>query len=232
MLMSYHMKGKVAVITGAGSGIGRAIALKLARKGLMKVAKECGEYCEMADTYVLDLGVDRDINRTVKEIRKKFDALDALVHCAGVIFIGTIREAVIDDFDRQYRINVRAPYLLTKELLELIVARQGQIVFINSSQGLIAGEGAGQYAATKHALKAIADSLRAEVNSDVVRVISIYPGQTASPMQAALYMQKGKKYCPERLLQPDDIAAVVLNALLIPRTAELTDISIRSLRKP
>ena len=90
----------------------------------------------------------------------------------------------------------------------------------------------GQYAATKHALKAVADSLREEVNADGVRVISVYPGQTASPMQKALYEIEKKAYFPGKLMQPEDVAAVVVNALSLRRTAEVTDICVRPMKKP
>jgi NADP-dependent 3-hydroxy acid dehydrogenase YdfG len=89
-----------------------------------------------------------------------------------------------------------------------------------------------QYAATKHALKAIADSLREEVNAEGLRVLSVYPGRTASPMQAAVHEMEGRAYHPERLMQPEDVAAVVINALSLPRSAEVTDIYIRPLLKP
>jgi NADP-dependent 3-hydroxy acid dehydrogenase YdfG len=88
-----------------------------------------------------------------------------------------------------------------------------------------------QYAATKHALKAVADSLRAEVNSQGIRVLSVYPGRTATPTQESLHALEGKPYRPTRLLQPEDVAAVVMNALCLPRTAEVTDIHIRPMMK-
>ena len=90
----------------------------------------------------------------------------------------------------------------------------------------------GQYAATQHALRAIADSLRAEVNPQGVRVLSVFPGRTATPMQARLCELEGKAYSPERLIQPEDIASTVIHALTLPRTAEITEISIRPFVKP
>lgn len=108
---------------------------------------------------------------------------------------------------------------------------KGQIVFINSSAGLNARADVGQYAATKHALKAIADSLREEVNADGVRVLSMFLGRTATPMQDAVHKMEGKEYHPECLIQPEDVAAVVVNALSLPRTAEVTDIHIRPMNK-
>ncbi len=111
----------------------------------------------------------------------------------------------------------------------MLRARRGQIVFINSWAGFNARAGAGQYAATKHALRAIADSLREEVNSEGLRVLSVFPGRTATPMQETMHAIEGKEYLPERLQQPEDVAAVVVNALLLPRTAEVTEIRMRPL---
>src|SRR5438094_319306 len=74
----------------------------------------------------------------------------------------------------------------------------------------------GQYAATKHALKAIADSLREEVNPKGIRVLTVYLGRTATPMQQAVFQQEGREYHPDTLLQPEDVASVVVNALMLP----------------
>ena len=100
-------------------------------------------------------------------------------------------------------------------------------MFVNSSQGLHAKGNTGLFAATQHALKAIADSLREEVNADGIRVLSIFPGRTATPRMKALYQAEGRPYQPELLLQAEDIAQIVLDALLLPRTAEITDIQVR-----
>ncbi len=136
------------------------------------------------------------------------------------------------NLDLQYATNVRAPYVLTKRLLPLLTASRGQIVFVNSSAGLNAKRpDAGQYAATKHALRAIADSLREEVNPEGVRVLSVYLGRTATPLQEALFREQGKDYHAEMLLQPEDVASVVVQTLMLPPTAEVTEISIRPMRK-
>lgn len=109
----------------------------------------------------------------------------------------------------------------------MLRTRRGQIVFINSLVGLNAKANSSQYSVTKHALKGLADSLRNEVNQDGVRVLSVFLGRTASPMQAAVHRMECRTYHPELLVQPDDVASVVLNALSLSRTAEVTDISIK-----
>lgn len=238
------LSGKIAIVTGASSGIGKAITLGLANEGakicllgrnlekLEAVARCAKQFSGDISIYKIDLGIDEDIRHLAVNLQKKFGAIDMLVHSAAVISVGKIEETSIEDFDRQYRVNVRAAYLLTQTFLPILKLRCGQIVFINSSAGLIARAGVGQYAATKHALKAVADSLREEVNPDGVRVISVYPGRTASPMQEALHELEKKTYFPERLMQSGDVAAVIVHALSLPRTAEVTDICIRPLNKP
>ncbi len=235
--------GQVALVTGASSGVGKALALGLAQHGaslclvsrrqdaLEAVAKDARANGIEAKAYGADLSCDDDVRKLAADVQHQFSAIDIVVHSAGVISRGEIATSPVQDFDRQYRVNVRAPYLLTQALLPLLKARRGQVVFINSSAGLKATAGLGQYAATKHALKAIADSLREEVNQAELRVLSVFLGRTASPMQAEVHRMEGKAYRPELLMQPEDVAWVVLNALSAPRTAEVTDLHVRPLKK-
>ena len=113
----------------------------------------------------------------------------------------------------------------------MLKADQGQVVFINSSSALTAKPMTAQYDSTKHALKAIADSLRGEINKHGVRVLSVYLGRTASEMQERIHRMRGKALSTGVLLQPEDVASVVVNALSLTRTAEVTDISIRPMIK-
>jgi NADP-dependent 3-hydroxy acid dehydrogenase YdfG len=236
--------GRVAVVTGAGSGVGRAIAIALAREGLelcllgrdstkLAATAAVARPFSSVTEFQLDLTVEEALHPLSQHLEEGPGRLDVLIHCAGVIQQGPMEGASIADLDFQYATNVRAPYAATQRLLPLLVAARGQIVFINSSAGLTAKRpDIGQYAATKHALKAIADSLREEVNPKGLRVLSVYLGRTATPMQEAICRQEGRDYHPERLLQPEDVASVVLHALTLPATAEVTDISIRPMAKP
>ncbi len=238
------LKNQIAVITGASSGIGKAIALSLASQGValcligrnLKTLEAVAESVKstassLIKTYQVDLNVDDDIQKLKSYLQQDFKYIDILIHSAGIFSMGTLENSSVEDLDRQYRTNVRAPYLLTQTLLPMIKSRHGQIVFINSSVGMNAKANLSQYAATKHALKAIADSLRAEVNDYGIRVLTVYPGRTATPMQAAVHQMEGKAYEPEKFMQPEDVAEVVVNALSLSRTAEVTDINIRPLNK-
>jgi NADP-dependent 3-hydroxy acid dehydrogenase YdfG len=234
----------VAVITGASSGIGKAIALGLAAEGaalclvgrnikmLEAIAEKAGKMTKRALCCRADLTLDEDVLELAKDVERDFGAVDILVHSAGVISLGSFEAASIEDLDWQYRTNLRAPYFLTKNLLPMIRSCHGQIVFINSSVVLNTRANVSQYAATKHGLKAIADSLRDEVNIDEIRVLSVYLGRTATPMQAAVHKMEGKEYRSERLLPAEHAASAIVNALVSPRSTEITDLHIRSLIKP
>jgi len=230
--------GRTALVTGASSGVGRAIALALARQGAnlcivgrnpeaLAETAAAAEHSSSVVKFQVDLTDDDKIQSLFQHLEQA-GGLDILVHSAGIFHQNLMAQACVDDLDQQYAINVHAPYVLTQRLLPLLTARRGQIVFINSSVGLsVRRPEVGQYAATKHALKAVADSLREEVNQKGVRVLTVYLGRTATPTQRAIFREEGRVYRPETLLQPIDIASVVLNVLSLPPTAEVTDVSIR-----
>lgn len=235
--------GQTTVVTGASSGVGRAIALSLATQGAIVclLGRKVDALQSVADSmpataphpliYQVDLTQDEDVDTLCAGLRRDCGQLDMLIHSAGVIIRGEVAGAAIADFDLQYRTNVRGVYLLTQALLPMLTPHCGQIVFVNSSVALRARGGLAQYAASKHALKAIADSLRDEVNRDGIRVLSVYLGRTATPMQAAVHKMEGREYHPEGLIQPEDVASVVTHALSLPRTIEVTDITVRPLTK-
>jgi short-subunit dehydrogenase len=240
---SRPLDGQLAIVTGAGSGIGAAIAAGLASKGttlclvgrdknkLLATSERLTATGVTIECYPGDLGKDQDVLDLGRSIGRRHNRVDILVHAAGTITLGSIEAAAIDDFDRQYRINFRAPVLLTKTLLPLVKQAQGQIVYVNSSVGRRVKEQVGAYAASKHALRALADTLRLEINSYGVRVLSVYPGNTATAMQTAVQDFTGRQIAAEYLLQPEDVASAVVHALLLPRTGEVTDIEIRPFRK-
>lgn len=239
--MRVSLSGGVAVVTGAGGDIGAALARALLGEGatVFVVGRKrerlegaiSGCNGDRARVFPADLTRAKDIQSIKDKIEQEFGRLDLLLHSAGVISHASIEQGSVGDFDAQYAANLRAPYALTQTMLPLLKSSRGQIVFINSSAGLTARPNAAQFCATQHALKALADSLRAEVNADGVRVLSVYPGRTATSRQAAMYAKTSAEYRPELLLQPEDIASVVLNAITLPRTAEVTDISIRPMQK-
>jgi NADP-dependent 3-hydroxy acid dehydrogenase YdfG len=234
----------VAVVTGASSGIGRAIAQALACQGmrlcltgrderrLQAAAREIGSLPAPALVHVADLSSDGGIRGLVERVGTDLGRIDVLVHAAGTLSLGDVEAAGWEDLDEQYKVNMRAPFLLTKAFLPRLKESSGQVVFVNSSAGLVAGADNGVYAATKHGLRSLAGSLRDHVNQYGIRVLSVYPGRTATPMQELVHRFEGRPYEVAHLLQPGDVADVVIAALSLPRTAEVTDLMVRPMKKP
>ena len=240
--MTAPLRG-VAMVTGSTSGIGLAVARALAAKGmclcltgrdegrLRKIAGEMAAQAPRVVAHPANLSCDKGIHGLVARATTDYGRVDVLVHAAGIVRLGHVETAAWGDLDEQYRINLRAPYLLTKSLLALLKESCGQVVFVNSSAGLVPGADNGAYAATKHALHSLAASLRDEVNPYGVRVLSVYPGRTATPMQARVHRFEGRRYEAATLLQPSDVADMIVAALALPRTADVTDIMVRPMKK-
>ncbi len=239
--MQRSLAGQIALVTGASSGIGRAIALALADEGMAlrllgRDTDRLEAVARIAKTKSRDVGwstVDLTLQSQVEEYAGQLGAekVALLVHSAGVYVRGPHAGRPGEEYARAFAANVGGPMHLTRLLLSSLREAQGQIVFINSTQGLAASAGVGMFAATQHALRAMADSLRDEVNGDGVRVLTVYPGRTATPRQASIFELEGRPYAPERLLQPEDIATMIVASLKLPRTAEVTNLTIRPMLK-
>jgi short-subunit dehydrogenase len=237
------LRDELALVTGASGGIGGAISTALAKHSARLIVmgrdgvklQACAEglrsFTSSVEACACDLTKADEIERTCAHISDKYGRLDILVHCAGVIQYGNLADAPLVSMDLQYAVNVRGPLLLTQQLLPLLKKPRGQILFINSSTGLNARPNAGQYSATKHAFKALADALRDEVNSQGVRISSVFPGRTATALTRTLHEKEGRDFAPELLLQPEDVASVVLSILTLPWTAEVTNVSVRPMLK-
>lgn len=226
---------KTAVITGATSGIGMAISLRLIKEGVFcylvgrnfdlieSKLKDDGSNCRFVRA---DISKDSGLKALEKQIDK--DEINYLIHCAGLISLGEHEKSNVENLDAQYAVNLRAPFYITKMLLGKIKAKRGDIVFINSTAGLDAWETVGQYAATKHALRAMTDSLRKEVSKDKIRVTSLFLGSVDTPMQQNVQKQYGNEnYEASKYMKPDDIAETVAFILKLPNEMAVTDMTIR-----
>ena len=237
------LKEKIALITGASSGVGRALALDFAALGAMVLLvardpqklKDVTEAIQAAGgtarSWSVDLTNDGAVAGMRADIQAQFSRLDFLVHSAGIFKMGAVATAPLSDFDALYRSNVRAPFALTQAFLPQLIASRGSVAFINSTAGETTHANVGQYAASKFALKALADTLRLEVNAQGVRVLSVMLGRTSTPMQEEVCRLEGSTYDPTRFLQPRDVARAVVNALTLSPGAEMTNIYLRPARK-
>jgi len=242
IFLPLEVKEKHCIITGASRGMGRAIARRLASEQaflhllgrnpdtLAAVQAELQDQTGIVDVYPTDLSDLAAIEAFVEDFVQKGYKADILVQNAGMIQMGTVADCPPETLQKLFAVNLQAPYALAHYLMPHFNSDFAQILMVNST--VRAHAGLSQYAATKHALKSLTDSFRAEVNGRKIRVMSLYPGSTATSMIEKVYQYTGKpSYAPERLLQPEDIAHTVHHMLTAPLTAEITDLSIRPFLK-
>jgi NADP-dependent 3-hydroxy acid dehydrogenase YdfG len=232
---------RIFLVTGASGGVGGAIARRLGDNGatvwlsgrnlerLNRLAEQVPS--KRGRPIPGDLTVEHEFQEVVRQVLAGGGRLDGIVHCAATISLASFATASKEDFEKQFGINVLVPFRLTQLLLPALTSSKGLVVFINSTAGRTPLAEVGQYAATKYALRALADTLREECNAAGVRVCSVFLGSTATSMQAAVRAKQKRPYHPERLIQPDDVAQMVSGILALPQTAEVTDIIMRPTMK-
>lgn len=226
--MSTHL------ITGAGSGIGTAVAQRLLDRGdeLWLLARDAGRAKQLAQrfpgarTLVGDLAEPARLSWALSQ-QSVPDRIDTLLHVAGVVELGGIGELTPKAWKETLAVNLMSPAELTRLVLPQLRVAKGHVVFVNSGSGLTAHASWGAYAASKHGLKALADALRHEEHGNGVLVTSVYPGRTATPMQAKVHQQEGKDYDPGRWIAPESVATAILMAIDLPRDAEINDLTVR-----
>ena len=227
--------GALALVTGATGRIGRAIGLALRDAGaeVLLHGRTPGRVAALRrETGLPAIAADLTRPEAVEAVRarvaRRGGRLDVLTLGSG-IYERSQDPAVLD---RMLAANVLGPYALLRALLPFLAEARGQVVFVNSTQGLAAsGNGVGQFAATQHAMRAVADSLRDEVNAEGVRVLSLFLGRTATDRQRGIFALEGRPYPAERLIQPEDVAEAVLAMLRLPRTVEATQLTLRPMQK-
>jgi short-subunit dehydrogenase len=220
----------IHLLTGAGSGIGNVLAARLLERGddLVLLARSAERAHDLrqdlpgAEVLVADLSWPESV-----EALDLPERLDSVVHAAGVVDLGTVGELSVDAWASQLRVNLVAPAALTRVALPALRRARGTVVFVNSGAGLTAHPRWSAYAASKHGLRALADALRAEEAAAGVRVTSVFPGRTATPMQARVHQQEGKDYDPDRWIRPETVVDAILHVLDLPEDATIPDVVIR-----
>lgn len=220
------------VLTGAGSGIGLALAHRLADRGddLVLVARsraradELGRTFPRAQLLVADLADPGTLNGLGRQVDGE---VDTVLHVAGVVDLGRVDRLRLAEWEEQLTVNLTAPAVLTRELLPHVRASHGTIVFVNSSAGLTASAAWSAYAASKFGLRAFADALRAEEVEHGVRVSTVYPSRTATPMQEKVHEQEGRTYDASRWISVDTVVDTIVHVLDLPADATIPDVTVR-----
>jgi NADP-dependent 3-hydroxy acid dehydrogenase YdfG len=220
------------LITGAGSGMGAVLAERLLERGdeLVLLARSTERAHDLrsdlpaATVLVADLADPAAVEAVAGQLP---DSLDSVVHAAGVVELGRLDALSTEAWQEQLAVNVLAPAVLTRVALPALRAARGTVVFVNSGAGLVANPQWSAYAASKFGLRALADSLRAEEQEHGVRVTTVFPGRTATPMQQKVHEQEGKEYDASDWIDPATVADAILHVLDLPDDATISDLTIR-----
>ncbi|MBD2070840.1 SDR family NAD(P)-dependent oxidoreductase [Leptolyngbya sp. FACHB-671] len=243
--MSDKLAGKVAIVTGASSGIGEATALALADVGAtVAIAARRSDRLEALAKRILDQGGEvlsitadvsdeAQVKAMVQKIHAEYGRVDILVNNAGVMLLGMIDGANTEDWRRMININVLGLMYATHAVLPIMKAQgAGHIVNISSVAGRFANAGTGVYNATKWAVGAFSESLRKEVYQNNIRVTIIEPGLVATELPQHITNPSAKErarqfYGSVRTLESEDIAAAIAYAVTQPPHVNVNEILIR-----
>jgi NADP-dependent 3-hydroxy acid dehydrogenase YdfG len=216
----------VALVTGASSGIGSAIARSLApTHDLLLGGRDETSLSLLAAQLPGAQAWPFDLTNVASADLSGVSRLDVVVHSAGVALLGPLSEATDEDWRKTFEVNVFAVASLTNLLLPALRAASGHVVLINSGAGKNANPGWGVYAASKFALRAYADALHADEPS--LRVTSVFPGRTDTPMQREVRRQEGGEYDATQYLDPASVGRAVASAVLATPDAHITEIVVR-----
>jgi NADP-dependent 3-hydroxy acid dehydrogenase YdfG len=239
------LTGKTALVTGASSGIGRSTAFALAAAGA-RVAlvarraerlKELAAQIEAGGGQALacpaDVTDEAEATRVVEDATARFGGLDILVNAAGMTQTGKVENGNLADWRYTFELNFWAGLYLSRAAIPALKAGGGDIVNISSTAGRRpVGATFGPYAASKFALTAFTESLRAEVTLAGIRVSIIEPGATATEVHEAIKDEKVRETTRQHLhkdgaLQPEDVAAAIVFVVSLPPRVNVSQLMIR-----
>ena len=230
------IRGKTAIVTGAGRGIGKAVAAALVHAGARVVlaARTRPELDLLAEELArrggevlavpTDITQEQQVRDMVQATVGRFGRVDVLVNNAGIGIFKNVSDLTADDMDAMWAVNVRGVFLATREVLpHMIRSRSGDIVTIGSLAGKNVFTGGAGYAATKWALRGFMGSVMLEVREHNIRTVTVFPGSVDTNFS-------GKSLRGSQITQPEDIASAVLFALEVPERTMVSEIDVRPTR--
>jgi len=221
------IKGKNALITGGGKGLGRALAIALAQEGvnvgliarseadLLKVADELKEYNITTAVAPGDVSDMESINAAVQKIRAELGPIDILINNAGISTFGSFLELEPSKWEDIIKVNLLGVYYTTRTVFQEMMDRKvGDIINVSSTSGLKGGPVSSAYSASKAGVIALSESLMQEGRKHNVRVTTMLPSTVATDMARNLNLTDGN---PERVMQAEDFAELVVLQLKLNR---------------
>ncbi|MDQ0350274.1 3-oxoacyl-[acyl-carrier protein] reductase [Alkalibacillus filiformis] len=222
--MGQKLEGKIAYITGASQGIGRATAIELAKEGvnvgliarqeskLEKVAEEVKKYGVNVDIGIVDVSDLTAVDQTIKNLASTLGTPDILINNAGIASYGKFLETDPEEWRRIFDVNVFGMYNVTRAVLpSMIDEDRGDIINISSSSGLKATAGTSAYSASKFAVQGMSEALMQEVRPHNIRVFTMNPSLVATELPFGEELDE--KNDPEKLMQPEDLAEYMVAQL-------------------
>lgn len=232
------LKNKNALITGAGKGIGRAIAVALAQEGVNvillartqsdidEVAKEVKALGVKSLALTADVADINSVNTAVEKALAEFKSIDILINNAGIAAFGNFLELEPAAWERIIQVNLMGTYYVTRAVLPNMIERQtGDIINISSTAGLNGNALTSAYSASKFAVLGLTDSLMQEVRKHNIRVTALTPSTVATDMAKELKLTDGN---PDKVMQSEDIAELIIAQLKLNRRVFIKNSSIWS----
>ncbi|WP_316755208.1 3-ketoacyl-ACP reductase [Pedobacter aquatilis] len=228
-----NIAGKNALITGAGKGIGKAIAIALAKEGvnvgllartqsdLDKLALELKEFGVKISTVTADVSDINSINVAVEKVQSDLGFIDILINNAGIGKFAKFLELEPNAWEEIIKINLLGPYYVTRAVVPQMIQNQtGDIINISSSSALSPAAVTSAYSASKAGLIAMSTSLMQEMRKHNIRVTSLTPSTTATDMAIELKLTDGN---PDKVMQPEDLAELIVSQLKLSRRVFVKD---------
>jgi 3-oxoacyl-[acyl-carrier protein] reductase len=232
------LKNKNALITGAGKGIGKAVAIALAKEGvnvillartqsdLDKVATEVNALGVKSLTVAADVADINSVNTAVEKALDEFKTIDILINSAGIAAFGNFLELEPAAWERIIQVNLMGTYYVTRAVLPNMIERQtGDIINISSTAGLSGNALTSAYSASKFAVLGLTESLMQEVRKHNIRVTALTPSTVATDMAKELNLTDGN---PEKVMQSEDVAELIIAQLKLNRRVFIKNSSIWS----
>ena len=232
------LKGKNALITGAGKGIGKALAIALAKEGvnvallartssdLELVAKEVSDLGVKALVVTADVSSIESVNIAAEKVYKKFNNIDILINNAGIGKFGKFMELEPFQWEQIINVNLMGTYYVTRAFLpKMISEKMGDIINISSTAGLKGNAMTSAYSASKFGVLGLTESLMQEVRKHNIRVTALTPSTVGTDMAIDLNLTDGN---PEKVMQAEDIAELVVAQLKLNRRVFIKDAGIWS----
>lgn len=234
------LKGKTAIITGAGKGLGKAMALALAAEGvnLGLIARTSTDLEKLNDELktlhpdisvihaTADIGDLKQVRTAVAEITSSLKQVDILINNAGVLKVGGFLELPVEEWEQVFRINVLGTYYVIHEVLPYLLEQgKGDIINVASTAGLKGAAKMSAYGASKAAVINLTESLMQEVRKSNIRVTTVNPSTIATEMTLNAKFTDGDA---EKVLQPEDLAFLVVNNLKLPQRAFVKEVGLWS----